>query len=227
MTTPASMRQRAAAFWLNALFWQARSAPIIGRVLKPLAIAAAYRFSASVRMATESNARHIYGAEVSAVEAKRYARGVLSNFFDFVCDVGRCVGMSDEQLRGHIGSIEGDDAYQSARAAGKGAIIATAHMGSFEAAAAALLAREKKVHVVFKRDAMSRFEQVRSALRRRLGIIEAPIDDGWSIWLRLRDALERDEVVMLQADRIMPGQKGESLPFLHGRLELPTGPIKL
>ena len=83
------------------------------------------------------------------------------------------------------------------------------------------------MHVVFKRDDMSRFEQVRSALRKRLGVIEAPIDDGWTVWLRLRDALMRNEVVMLQADRVMPGQKGCPLPFLHGHVELPTGPIKL
>ncbi len=58
-------------------------------------------------------------------------------------------------------------------------------------------------------------------------MIEAPIDDGWTVWLRLRDALVRNEVVMLQADRVMPGQKGCTLPFLHGHLELPMGPVKL
>jgi len=79
---------------------------------------------------------------------------------------------------------------------------------------------------VFKRDP-SRFEQVRSALRRRLGILEAPVDEGWGLWVRLRDALRRDEVVMVQADRVMPGQKGLKVPFLHGHVMLPSGPVKL
>ena len=100
-------------------------------------------------------------------------------------------------------------------------------MGSFEAGAAALLDREGKLHVVFKRDAISRFDQVRSMLRAKLGVIEAPVDDGFTIWMKLREALLRDEVVMVQADRCMPGQKGEIVPFLHGRMMLPTGPIKL
>ena len=131
------------------------------------------------------------------------------------------------QLQNQIESIHGDHHYDAARAAGKGAIIATAHMGSFEAGAAALRRREPKMHVVFKRDAMGRFEQVRRELRHRLGVIEAPIDDGLDVWFRLRDALQRNEIVMLQADRVMPGQKGVRLPFLHGHLEIPTGPIKL
>jgi KDO2-lipid IV(A) lauroyltransferase len=226
MSEAASLRQRAIAFWQDALFWQARSAPILGTVLKPLAMQMGWRCSSMVRDATAANARRIFGPDISVGQTQRYARGVLSTFFDFVCDVGRSAQMNDAELRGQIASIEGAAAYEAARAAKKGAIIATAHMGSFEAAAAALLAREKKIHVVFKRDP-SRFEQVRSELRRRLGVMEAPVDDGWSIWLRLREALARDEIVMLQADRVMPGQKGKSVPFLHGHVEVPTGPIKL
>jgi KDO2-lipid IV(A) lauroyltransferase len=101
-------------------------------------------------------------------------------------------------------------------------------MGSFEAGIAALLKNEPKpVHVVFKRDARGRFEEIRRSLRQRLGVHEAAIDDGWSIWVGLRDALTRDEVVVMQGDRVMPGQKGQAVPFLHGHLLMPNGPIKL
>jgi KDO2-lipid IV(A) lauroyltransferase len=47
------------------------------------------------------------------------------------------------------------------------------------------------------------------------------------VWLKLRDALARDEVVMVQADRVMAGQKGSKVRFLFGHLLLPTGPVKL
>jgi KDO2-lipid IV(A) lauroyltransferase len=47
------------------------------------------------------------------------------------------------------------------------------------------------------------------------------------MWVRLRDALARDEVVMIQADRVMPGQQGARVPFLGGHLLMPLGPIKL
>ena len=47
------------------------------------------------------------------------------------------------------------------------------------------------------------------------------------MWVRLRDALLADEAVVLQGDRVMPGQKGEAVPFLGGTLLLPSGPVKL
>jgi KDO2-lipid IV(A) lauroyltransferase len=99
-------------------------------------------------------------------------------------------------------------------------------MGSFEVGMAALLEFEKKIHVVFKRD-VGRFEQTRQALRQHLGVIEAPVDDGWGVWMRLRDALRANEVVAIQGDRVMPGQKGQRMPFLGGHLLLPSGPAKL
>jgi KDO2-lipid IV(A) lauroyltransferase len=221
-----SLRAAAANFWLDAMFAASSAAPVVPRLLKPLAVAVAYRASRAVRHATAANARRIFGRDVTAAQIRTFGRGVLSNFYDFVCDVGRSSRLSKEQLIAQIESVQGTDHYAAARALGKGAIVATAHMGSFEAGAAALLDRERAMHVVFKRDA-TRFEQVRSALRRRLAVIEAPVDDGWTLWLRLRDALQRDEVVMMQADRVMPGQKGCRVPFLHGHLLLPTGPIKL
>ena len=100
-------------------------------------------------------------------------------------------------------------------------------MGSFEVGLAALTQVEPRVHVVFKRDRFARFEALRRRLRERLGVGEAAIDDGWPTLLRLRDALARDEVIVLQGDRAMPGQRSQSVPVLGGHLRLPVGPITL
>jgi KDO2-lipid IV(A) lauroyltransferase len=221
-----SFRQAAASFWLDVMFRTAGSAPRLAKAIKPIAIAIAYRCSRAIRSATAANARHIFGPDTTPARQSAFGRGVLSSFYDFVCDVGQSLHCSKEELRGKIESIEGTEDYQAARAMKKGAVIVTAHMGSFEAGAVALLDREKAMHVVFKRDE-TRFERVRAALRQKLGVIEAPVDEGWTVWLKLREALLRDEVVMVQADRVMPGQKGCKVPFLHGHLLLPTGPIKL
>src|SRR5439155_1382943 len=83
-----------------------------------------------------------------------------------------------------------------------------AHLGSFELGAAMLAKHERRIHVVFRRDRHWSFEQMRSEQRARLGIVEAPLDDGWDIWLRLREALLADEAVLLQGDRVLPGQRG-------------------
>jgi KDO2-lipid IV(A) lauroyltransferase len=68
---------------------------------------------------------------------------------------------------------------------------------------------------------------MRSALRAKLAVSEAPVDDGWTVWMRLRDALLNDEVVVLQGDRVMPGQKGQPVPVLGADMMLPAGPVKL
>lgn len=221
-----SLAAAAAGFWLDLLFRVTGRTPAVTRVLRPLLVRTAFRFSGAIRTATEANARRIFGSDACATRMNHYGRGVVRNFYDFVCDVGRSLHLSREQLLARIDSVEGHEHYQAARALKRGAIIVTAHMGSFEAGAAAIVDRERRVHVVFKRDE-TRFEQVRSSLRKKLGVIEAPVDEGWPLWVRLREALMRDEVVMVQGDRCLPGQKGARVPFLHGHLLLPTGPVKL
>ena len=223
---PSRLRDAAATFWLNRLFWIAARAPKLTRGLRGFCVWGTFCCSHAIRDSTKANARRIFGPQITEKECADFGRRVLGNFYDFVCDVGRSAHSTPEQINAQIDGIIGDEHFIAARALKKGAIIATAHMGSFEAGAAALREREKHLHVVFKRDA-TRFEQVRSSLRKTLGVIEAPVDDGWGTWIGLREALLRDEVVMVQADRTMPGQKGCKVPFLHGHLLLPTGPIKL
>ncbi len=151
----------------------------------------------------------------------------MGHFYDFIVDVGRSSRMDARELAERIEGVEGRDEYLALRRAGGGAIIVTAHMGSFEVGLAALAAVETNIHVVYKRDALDEFETIRQSLRRTLGIREAAIDDGWETWVRLRDALEQDHVVVMQADRAMPGQKAGSVPVLGGHLSLPLGPVKL
>jgi KDO2-lipid IV(A) lauroyltransferase len=225
--TRSPIRRWAADFWLNYMFWHVRHVPFLARATKGFYLWFAVRHSHVLRRSTAANARRIFGPATTDAECLAFTRRVVANFVDFVCDVGVSLQLDRKGMLARIESVEGKARYDAARAAKNGAIIATAHMGSFEAGAAALLDLEPRMHVVFKRDQRGRFEQVRAELRQKLGVIEAPIDEGWTVWMRLRDALANDEVVMVQADRVMPGQKGTPVPFLHGHLLMPTGPLKL
>jgi KDO2-lipid IV(A) lauroyltransferase len=225
-TPLARLRGAAAAFWLRALFFAAQHAPWLARGVRGPFVWGAYRFSKTIQSATRVNGRRILGSQTDDATLVRFGRGVVGSFYDFVCDVGHSEYMSREELAGRIEAIEGHDRYIAARQAGRGAIIVTAHMGSFEVGVAALLQLEKRIHVVFKRD-VGRFERIRQGLRQRLGVIEQPVDDGWGVWVRLRDALRANEVVAIQGDRVMPGQKGSRMPLLGGHVVLPTGPVKL
>lgn len=180
-----------------------------------------------------ANAARILGPRSTRAQRERLARRTIDNFYDFVCDVGMSLGQTRRQMVNRIESVEGHDRYMAARCAadsaqgGRGAVVVTAHMGSFEVGTAALRQREPHIHVLFHRDARDAFERIRSRLRGKLGVHEAPLDEGWPIWMRLRDALRNNEVVLIQGDRVLPGQKGMPVRFFNGHVKLPTGPARL
>ncbi len=214
-------------FWLNYLFWHAEHAPWVIRATRVFYLTLAWHVATSMRRTVMTNVARLMGAQAPLKQRRKVARRIIANFYLFVHDIGCAVRMSREQLLARIKTVEGHDRYQAARQAGKGAILVTAHMGSFEVGAAALRELEPMVHVVFRRDVQARFERLRKALHEKLGLIEAPVDDGWGVWMRLRDALGRNEVVLMQGDRVMPGQKGVKAPFLGGHMLVPAGPVKL
>jgi KDO2-lipid IV(A) lauroyltransferase len=220
-----------ANFWLSFFFWHARRQPWFAQGTKPFFLYFVWRYSEHLYGGTMANAAHILGPASTLAQREALAWRIIGNFYDFVCDVGLCLGLSRKQMVERIDRVVGkqmfDEVRSSGATAGKGAIVATAHMGSFEVGAAALMQREKRLHVLFRRDALDLFEQIRSTLRRKIGVVEVPVDEGWTVWMRLRDALAQDEVVLIQGDRVMPGQKGQPVRFFDGHIQLPTGPVRL
>ena len=212
---------------LGPFFWLAAMAPNLAWACRPLATRLVPLVSRQVSSSTRRNATRIFGRSLTEPEQRAFTRAVVASFFDFVIDVGRSSRETAERLRERIEHVEGEAEYRAARADRRGAVLVTAHMGSFEVGLAALKRVERRVHVVFKRDASGPFESMRARMRRTLGVLEAPIDDGLSTWMDLRDALLNDDVVVMQADRAMPGQRSEVVPFLHGHLRVPTGAVRL
>ena len=220
-----------ADFWLSFFFWHARRQPWFAKGTKPFFLYFVWRYSEHLYGGTMANAARILGPTSTFADQEALAWRIIGNFYDFVCDVGLCLGQSRRQMVERVDRVEGRERFDAIRTtgptAGKGAIVATAHMGSFEVGAAALMEREKRLHVLFRRDKLDLFEQIRSTLRKKIGVVEVPLDQGWTVWMRLRDALAKDEVVLIQADRVMPGQKGQAVKFFDGHILMPTGPVRL
>ncbi len=216
-----------ARWWVAHLMWSARHLPWYARATKPWYVRGAWRTSRAMRTGTLANAVRLLGPGSTFEQRRALGRGVIANFYEFIFEMGRNERRSVQDIAGDIEGIEGREHYDRAREYRRGAIVVTAHLGSFEIGVAALKAREPHVHVVFRRDAVAEFERLRSLQRRRLGVIEQPLEDGFAIWLRLRQALMKDEVVLMQGDRLLPGQRGVRVPFAHGHLMVPTGPVKL
>ena len=214
-------------FWLRVMFWWTQYCPLIVLFTRPFFLWGAWGYSKGLRLGTLANARRILGEHSSARQREALAKSVIRNFHLSVYELGRNVRRTKKQLAGQIDEVTNRHRYDAARAPGHGTIVVTAHLGGFELGMVALTEREKRVHIVYHPDAIPRFDRLRSKLRKLIGAVESRVDSGWSLWVRLRDALAANEVVVLQADRIMPGQKGVPVPFFDGHIEMPTGAIKL
>lgn len=217
---------RSGLVWIETLCWIAGAAPPVAHSLKHVAIWGAWR-APSLRKRLLHNASNILGPTSTIAQRTKLGHGVLGNFHTFLVDLSAGRHLSVDAIAGKAEEVEGIDHYLEARNRGNGVIVATAHMGDFETGIAALRAVESNIFVVFKRDELPVFEKLRSAQRRRLGVIEAPIDDGLKTWLMLRDALRSNATVLMQADRAMPGHGGIPVKFLHSHLLAPVGPAKL
>lgn len=218
--------RRIAGRAVRALFAAARHSPGFARRSAGFWIRGAWWCSPALRRGTLANVRRLRPG-AGAAEQRRLARRVVRNFYFFVLDVAAAVGQNLEQLRRQLAGVAGYEHFDAARRQQRGLIVATAHLGSFEVGMAGLREHEAHIHVVFKRDTEPMFDRLRQELHATLGVHEAPIDEGLGLWIRLRDALVRDEVVVMQADRVMPMQKGVAMPFGEGRVMLPTGAVRL
>jgi lauroyl/myristoyl acyltransferase len=212
---------------LDPFFVLAGKFPGVARLLRPAACAIIPMLVPRVRQAISTNARGIFGTVLDRLEERRFAGSVIGSFFDFVLDVSRASRMGPKELASLVGEVQGLEAYRAMRRSKRGAILVTAHLGTFEAGLAALAQEERRIHVVFKRDTSSGFERLRQQLHAVLGVVEVPIDDGITSWLALREALDKDEVVVMQGDRAVQGQRSQRVAFLHGHVRLPTGPARL
>ncbi len=221
-------RRIEAALFAILLLPLARHAPAVSRRLQPFFAWVTWVCLPGRRRSLRRMARVVLGPAASPRDLDRHGRRVLRNIQAFIADVASIDRRSIDELAGRIRGFDGLDHLLGALHAGRGVIMASAHLGGFESAVAALRRLSQvPVHVAFLRDPIRAFDRQRTRARRRLGMVEHPLDGGVDAWLSLRDALQRGEVVTVLADRVMPGQRGATLRFFDRPALLPGGPVRL
>lgn len=122
--------------------------------------------------------------------------------------------------------IQGLEHLDAALAEGRGAILLTAHAGSFELGGTLLRARNLKLHAVYKPDRFAAVERLREAMRARGGVVGIPVDGLGYSTLPLVKVLREGGLVGMQGDRDF-SRSGLPVPFFGREAAFPRGPWEL
>jgi KDO2-lipid IV(A) lauroyltransferase len=212
--------------------WTFRSVEWLGmRLPRPVGLVASeelfhgmYRFQDEQRRVVEENLAQVLGHPPGSPIVALAARECFRLYGRYWYETFALRSMPAEDVRRRF-TVEGMDIVDRALAAGKGIVVALPHMGNWDAAGHWLclsgypmtaVAEELRPRGVF--DLFYRH-------RRALGMNIIPLA-GSRVAERLVDALQRNQVLTLVADRDLTGRGVEVEMFGRPR-RLPAGPARL
>jgi lauroyl/myristoyl acyltransferase len=151
---------------------------------------------------------------------------MLRHFAYFWADLFRFAQLPSEVAIRELEGVSGEQHVEAALAAGRGAILLTAHLGNWELGGV-LLGRRHPVSVVYVRDQFPELERFRSLLRGGGEVEEIAVEPGGGLSsLPVLRALRDNRLVGMQGDRDFDG-RGVWLPFFGAPAPFPRGPFVL
>lgn len=192
---------------------------LIARIVADLV----YLLLPGTRAPVEDNMRHVLGPAVDDKTLERNVRGVLRNSAKNYYDLIRIPHLKLDEINRKI-IVNGYENLAEALSRGKGVILITAHIGSFDMALQILAARSIKTLVLVELlDPPALYRHVTS-LRERNGIECLPIQA--EILMKVIRFLKRGEVVLIACDRDVNGDGQESI-FFGAQTTLPKGAVRI
>jgi predicted LPLAT superfamily acyltransferase len=153
-------------------------------------------------------------------------REVFRHLFTFSCVLLDRLFLLSNRLRGYRIEMTGLECVTSALAQAQGCVLLGSHLGSFEVLRACARQYPVPVNILMYRANSGAYSRLVEQLDPTLA--DAIIDIGTpEAMLRVRESLERGEMVGILADRAPAGQKMLAVPFLGDPAPLPTGPLAL
>lgn len=212
-------------YWLHSL--GARLPQPLIRFLMPFFVAFFFLSLWSIRRAVASNLEVVLGPCGWLERQRRIWRTFREVAWSHTERYQRLVGSQDFDV-----DAEGMERWQRATAPGRGAVLVTGHIGNWEMASTLPATREgKRVHVVREEEMDPRAQAfVESRLKRRAGegyVTHFAAAQDPRLGLELREALERGEVVSLQADRPRRGGRVVETTLFDRPYAVPSGPLAL
>ena len=182
-----------------------------------------YMLSPALRTAIGDNMRHTLGPQVDDARLKQAVQGVLRsvarNYFDLIKiphmklgDIERCI------------TLNGWHNFEDALNKGKGVIVVTAHLGSFDVAAQILAARSIEATALVEPLEPPRLLRHVTALRESKGLTFLPAQSG--VLEVVIESLRHGGVVSLACDRDI-AQDGLRSDFFGEQTTLPSAAVRI
>jgi predicted LPLAT superfamily acyltransferase len=123
--------------------------------------------------------------------------------------------------------FDGEDNLRQMVEKGKGGILLSAHVGNWEAAGHLLRRLNTRINVVMFDGEHERIKQYLDQVTRGKNFNVIVIKNDLSHVYAISEALSRNELICLHADRFLEGNKTARKVFLGGEAEFPSGPFLL
>lgn len=174
--------------------------------------------------------RGVYASQAHALPPKtgrwqrwRCARAAFRHLGYSLVDFFRIPDMTKDNLDQFVAEFKGWDNLQAALRNGRGAILASVHMGRAEMAGAYLAIRGVPLTTVALPHKDKRIDEIFTTTRKNSGLEVVPV--GGEV-RKLYEALRHNRFVALAVDRDVSGQ-GPKLPFFGEETHMPIGHARL
>jgi predicted LPLAT superfamily acyltransferase len=163
------------------------------------------------------------GLGFSKGKSIRYA---ASNFYEFGKIIIDRVALRTSRKSFYSHSFDNEIVLREMHESGRGGFLFSGHVGNWENAGNLIGERiTSKINVLMLDAEVEKIKQFveNSVEEAKYNLI--PLKDDMSHLILIHQALKRNELIALHADRIQEGQKTFTFPFLNGKAKFPAGPF--
>ena len=180
-------------------------------------------FSGKARAQVFANQRLIHGRRPLA----RETRDVLATFANYGHSLAEALAVSHDRGAALPSHVEHVDRIERLQASGRGAIFATAHLGSWDVAGLRLQGRGLKLGMVMAPEPDARARAVHDEGRARQGVTVFHVGEDPLAGLPLVRHLRDGGIVAMQIDRVPPAMKSHPTTLFGAPWRVPLGPFQL
>lgn len=153
-------------------------------------------------------------------------RAASANFYQFGQIIIDRIALKTHRKKIYTHSFNNEKVLREMNENGQGGFLISGHVGNWENAGHLIGERiTSKINVLMLDAEVQKIKQFVESKTEKSNYNLIPLKDDMSHLILIHQALKRNELIALHADRTMPGQKTFSIPFLNGIAEFPAGPF--